>query len=223
LAFKDAKKAWQYATDVIKHFMYTVRYLDDLLSIGNTYLHKLFDLAKSQNHTVGATSLDIHGIYPCSVGGLEITIEHASPDSSIYNHFMDVAFHRDFQADKKNSQIITTSVYNKRHHTLQMLPAHTYTHIDSDCPFACKLNTMSSRIKSAARLSRTRFDLFIPACMDVYDSMLRSGHNKRDMWTMILKCNRCISETFAIPASTFHTAMLNTLSDPELFVIAGYL
>jgi hypothetical protein len=77
-------------------------------------------------------------------------------------------------------------------------------------------------IKRAARLSCTRFDMFIPACVDVYESMLRSGHNKRDMWTMILKCNRYVTGIFAITSDRFHTDMLNALADPELFLIAGY-
>ncbi len=104
-----------------------------------------------------------------------------------------------------------------------MLPAHTYTHIDSDCPYSSKLtNTMSSMIKRAARLSHTRLDMFIPAAVDLYNSMLRSGHNKRDMWAMILKCNKFVAAKYAITPNTFHTAFLNALADPEAFVVAGY-
>ncbi len=126
-AFKNAMGAWRFAAKIMKHFMYTVRFLDDLLSIGNTYLTKLYDLSQIHNITVGQVALNIKGIYPCSVGGLEITITPASPNNPIYNHFMDVAFLIDFQHDKPNSQFITTSVYNKRHHSVLLCCLHTRT------------------------------------------------------------------------------------------------
>jgi hypothetical protein len=92
---------WHRASDILRSFMFTRRYVDDLISFGNRVLDRhhadLLSIHGSYNITLQGRTWPIRGIYPNAdparnIDGLDITIKSATKDTPFYNIFMDIWF-----------------------------------------------------------------------------------------------------------------------------------
>jgi hypothetical protein len=144
---KHNHSVWVHARDIIQGFMFTGRYIDDLINIGSRKFCEPALLNINHPHKYNITignkpPVYINGIYPCATDnhdGFTIEIQHACHEGTMYNWFMDLAIYRYVQHDTPCSQYFKTGIYNKRSFALHMLPAPTYTHVHSHCSHWCHI------------------------------------------------------------------------------------
>jgi hypothetical protein len=223
--FDITLQMWHRASDILKHFMFTRRYVDDLISFGNRALDRhhaaLLSIHGSYNITLQGRSWPIRGIYPNAdlvrgIDGLDITIKSASKTTPFYNIFMDIGFHLITLDGCQNGQRLCASLYDKRDHDLNMLPTPTYTHVDSHVSYFQLINTFYSQAVRAARIV-TDHRFWVQACSTFYRRMLTAGHDKFDMWCVIDKSMAHGAKTFCIPKSHLILEFLTAVGDPDLY------
>jgi hypothetical protein len=213
---------WKRAKAILKSFMFTRRYVDDLISFGNKPLeshhHHLLSIYGSYSITEEGRTWMIRGIYPTADAlhdGLDITIKTSTLDTPYYNVFMDIGFHLITLHGCANGLRLQASLYDKRVTDLHMLPQPTYTHIDSHVAYCTQINTFYSQAVRAARIA-TDHGKWVDACLTFYHRMLAAGHNKFDMWCIIDKAMTFGSNTFGIPKHFLVDNFLIALHDPDM-------
>jgi hypothetical protein len=150
-----------------------VRFLDDLLSLGNKFVEKLIYTHQVWGFSQG---LSLKGIYPREY--LQVISCEANHNAEFVNHFMNIKFHLSKDASTPCSQRLETSVYDKRDFDLKMLPPKTYVHIDSDAPSWCKENILYIQFLAQIELcSLSRIDDCNRECARIYHKMLVAGHS----------------------------------------------
>ena len=223
--FAITLQMWHRASDILKHFMFTRRYVDDLISLGNRILdrhHKaLLSIHGSYNITLQGRTWHVRGIYPNAdptrgIDGLDITIKSATMDTPFYNIFMDIGFHLITLDGCHNGQRLTSSLYDKRDYDLNMLPTPTYTHVDSHVSYFQQINTFYSQAVRAAKIVTDHL-FWVQACWTFYRRMLTAGHDKFDMWCVIDKSMAHGAKTFCTPKSLLIREFLVAVGDEELF------
>jgi hypothetical protein len=202
---KHNKLVWNHARKIIQAFMYTGRYIDDLITIGNRWFEPAL---LSLNHPVkynikfgDQPPVIINGIYPCAFGpidGFSIEVQRSSPDRAMYNWFMDLAIYRLVHEDIPCSQYFKTGIYNKRKFALHMLPPPAYTHIHSHCSHWSKLSTFYSQVIRATRICND-YPLFIQESTEFFRRMMRAHHKVYDMWPIIYKGLKFAARRFGRP------------------------
>jgi hypothetical protein len=226
LDFDVTVQLWQHASDILKQFMFTKRYVDDLISLENRILDRhhaaILSIHGSYNITVQGRTWPIRGIYPNAdpargIDGLDITIKSATKDTPFYNIFMDIGFHLITLDGCQNGQRLTASLFDKRDFDLNMLPTPTYTHVDSHVSYFQQINTFYSQAVRAARRIVTDYHFWVQACFTFYRRMLSAGHDKYDMWCVIDKSMAHGATKFCIPKSRLILEFLEVVGDRDLY------
>ena len=154
---------WKRASAILRSFMFTRRYVDDLISFGNRSLEQhhadLLSIHGRYRISIEGRTWQIRGIYPTADDthdGLTITIKVGTPNTPFYNIFMDIGFHLITLQGCTNGQRLQASLYDKRFTNLQMLPKPTYIHVDSHVSYSTQIHTFYSQAIRAGRIVTDR-------------------------------------------------------------------
>jgi hypothetical protein len=214
---------WRCAHKIIKSFMFTRRYVDDLISFGNRTLEShhtdLLSIHGNYTITIEGRTWPIRGIYPTADAlhsGLDITLKTSTLHTPFYNVFMDIGFHLMRLPACENGLRLQASLYDKRVTELHMLPKPTYTHVDSHVAYSTQINTFYAQATRAARIT-TDHEKWIDACRTFYERMLTAGHNKYDLMCIIDRAMKFGSKTFSIPKTHLIESFLLRVNDIELY------
>lgn len=127
------------ASELLRQFAYTRRYIDDLISLHNPFLQQLL----YRSNSIGS----LHGIYPGNPAadqGLRVTLQHHQPDDIPY---MDVRIKR--SADADGTSRLRMSLFDK----LQD-PSFTGVHITRYVPAASNVDDSHKRHVLTGQLMR---------------------------------------------------------------------
>ncbi|DBA87047.1 TPA: hypothetical protein ACH3X2_005289 [Trebouxia sp. C0005] len=158
-------------------FLLTARYIDDLASISNPYLHHLLYVDQHFQHATG--------IYPR-------TLLVTSVDSGSSINYMDVSIQREAGSVSR----LTTVLYDKREHLpLSRLFIIKYPHASSNISSAAKYGIITSQYHSMRRIIMDRND-FSFRMAGIISYMRTKGHNVTHMMSRLQKLCRRFTELY---------------------------
>lgn len=169
----DAGKA---QSAIARAFLLTTRYIDDLASINNPYLHSLLYVDQHFHHS------HITGIYPR-------TLLVTTADSGVSINYMDVTMQRQHGSRSR----ITTVLYDKREHSpLADQFIIKFPHTLSNISTAAKYGVITSQYHRFRRIIMLRDD-FTSRMAGLVHYMQSKGHDTSRMLKQVRGlCNRFI-------------------------------
>ena len=177
-------------------FLLTARYIDDLVSISNPYLHHLLYVDQHLHHP------RITGIYPR-------TLLVTSVDSGNYIDYMDVKIQREFGSISR----LTTVLYDKREHLpLSGLFIIKYPHASSNISSAAKYGIITSEYHRLRRIIMDRTD-FTFRMAGIIDYMHSKGHNVTRMLSSLHKLCKRFTELYGTHPHDIYQQTASALDD----------
>ncbi|DBA82247.1 TPA: hypothetical protein ACH3X2_000518 [Trebouxia sp. C0005] len=153
---------------IARAFLLTARYIDDLASINNPYLHSLLYVDQHFHHN------RILGIYPR-------TLRVTTADSGISINYMDVTIQRQHSSSSR----ITTILYDKREHSpLADQFIIKFPHAMSNISAAAKYGVITSQYHRFRRIIMLRND-FTNRMAGLVHYMQSMGHDTSRMLKQI--------------------------------------
>ena len=153
------------AKHILKSFLMTGRYIDDLLSINNPYLKFLLYTSQTLFYH------DLHGIYPdtlllkCAHSGTEVP-------------FMDISIRPSGRGSR-----LTTVLYDKRRHEpLSSLFIIKYPHMSSNISETAKFNIITSQYHRFLSIILSK-DNFVASMADVIMTLSSKGYPIHELLT----------------------------------------
>ena len=142
--------------DIIAHFRFTARFVDDIISLMN----KLLDSYLYLHQRTG----NIPGIYPDCI---EITLEQVS---YLILNYLDITIY-------KHNGVWYTKIYDKRHHhPLNKIKHITYPHIESFISRSCKYNVVTAQLTRFFRICTFKAD-FLRVSLDFLTILARKHYS----------------------------------------------
>ena len=140
--------------DVIHHFRFTARFVDDIVALNNKML--------TQYLYVNMSAGGIRGIYPTCI---RVTLEQYS---FISLNYLDITIFRD------PCGVWHTKIYNKRHHApLNKIKHITFPHIESYISRSCKFDIVTSQLTRFFRICSRKPD-FLRVTLDFIEVLART-------------------------------------------------
>ena len=153
------------AKHILKSFLMTGRYIDDLLSINNPYLKFLLYTSQTLFYH------DLHGIYPDT---LLLTCAHSGTEVP----FMDISIRPCGHGNR-----LTTVLYDKRRHgPLSSLFIIKYPHMSSNISETAKFNIITSQYHRFLSTILSK-DNFVASMADVIMTLSSKGYPIHELLT----------------------------------------
>ena len=164
--------------DILSHFLYTLRFVDDLLSCNNTVFEKYL-------YTNISDDDGIHGIYPPF---LRVNCEQESVSEV---SFLDVLMY-------KAGKVFATKIFDKREHPpLSSIDQTKYPHPSCFLSERSQYGIVTSRFHCFGRICQRRVD-FVRRSRKFIREFLDRGYSKRKVSTYIKRFLKQVPLEFPI-------------------------
>ena len=197
-----AMMAWHVlAYQIACAFLFTARFLDDLASISNPYMHQLMYVDQHHGHP------DIKGIYPRT-----LLVIAADSGSSI--NYMDITI----MPRPHSVSRLTTVLYDKREHPpLRDLHIIKFPHASSQISATAKYGIVTSQFYRFRRIIMSGDD-FIHRMGGVIHYMVGKGHDLGRMLDQVKGMTRRFPELYGREARQVAAVVAQAVSTLEMAV-----
>ena len=164
--------------DILSHFIYTLRFVDDLLSCNNPVFEKYL-------YTNISDEDGIHGIYPpfLRVNCEQVSVSQVS--------FLDVLLY-------KAGRVFATKIYDKREHPpLSLIDQTKYPHPSCFLSERSQYGIVTSRLHCFGRICHKKVD-FVQRSKKFIRDFLNRGYSKRKVSAFIKRFLKQVPLEFSV-------------------------